>query len=215
MSAAALPEPIASPTRETLTREAIVSATRVLIETEGLDELSLRRVGAALGVTAPALYAYVKDKRDLLRGVAESAFADMISRFERIEGSDPLQRMRQSSRAYIDYAIEHPEMFKTMFLFPPDFAMSDPTGEGLPIATQAFELPLAAITAAIDQGIFGPIDPIMAALTLWTATHGCADVLLLGFALDDAGREALITNVLDTVIAGLVATASAPPTPAP
>jgi len=189
--------------RETLTRAAIIAATRRLVVDDGLEAVSLRRVGAALGVTAPALYAYVKDKRDLMRGVAELEFARLIVQFLAIDDPDPLQRIRRFSRVYIDYGLENPELFKTIFLFPPDLSLTEPTGEELPLATRAFELPLTAISDAVEAGLFKPVDPLMAGLTLWTATHGCATVLLLGFELDAAGREALITSVLDTVIAGL------------
>ncbi len=189
--------------RETLTRAAVIDATRALIVADGLDAVSLRRVGAALGVTAPALYAYVKDKRDLMRGVAETEFTNLIAQFLAIDDADPLVRIRRFSRVYIDYGLENPELFKTIFLFPPDLSLGEPTGEELPLATQAFELPLAAINDAVEAGLFKPVDPLMAGLTLWTATHGCATVLLMGFELDPSGREALITNVLDTVIAGL------------
>ena len=44
----------------------------------GLEAVSLRRVGANLGVTAPALYAYVTDKSDLLRSVAEVEFDHLM-----------------------------------------------------------------------------------------------------------------------------------------
>lgn len=189
--------------RETLTRSAIIVATRELIVADGLEAVSLRRVGAALGVTAPALYAYVKDKRDLMRGVAEVELAGLIAQFVAIDDPDPIDRIRRFSHVYIDYGLENPELFKTIFLFPPDLSLSEPTGEELPIATQAFELPMTAIADAVDAGLFKPVDPLMAGLTLWTATHGCATVLLLGFDMDPAGREALITSVLDTVIAGL------------
>ena len=195
----------AAPARETLTRDAVIAATRALIVQEGLDAVSLRRVGAALGVTAPALYAYVTDKRDLMRGVAELEFDHLIARFESITDPDPVARIRQSSRAYIDYALERPELFKTMFLFPPDLSVTATTGDELPSATRAFELSLTAVREAIERGVFRPVDPVMAGLTMWTATHGCATVLLLGFALDDTSREALITSVIDTVIAGLTA----------
>ena len=191
--------------RETLTREAVVAATRTLILDESLAAVSLRRVGAALGVTAPALYAYVTDKRDLLRGVAEYEFGELIKRFESIDDPDPLVRMRRFSRAYIDHALENPELFKTMFLFPPDLEFGGTTGEELALATRSFEVGLVAINEAIEQGLIRNIDPVMAGLTLWTATHGCADVLLMGFELDEASREELITHVLDTVIAGLQA----------
>src|SRR5690242_2498232 len=180
-------------TREALTREAIVATTRTLIETEGLDAVSLRRVGAALGVTAPALYAHVADKRDLLRSVAASAFAVLIQSFEAIDDPDPVERVRGFSRAYIDFAAQNPELFKTMFLFPPDLALWTPTGEELPMATLAFRVPLTALTEAMDAGTFRRMDPDLAGLVMWTAAHGCAEVLRMGFALDDSSRESLIS----------------------
>jgi AcrR family transcriptional regulator len=137
--------------------------------------------------------------------VAELELRDLIARFERIDDPDPLERIREFSRVYIAYALDHRELFKTIFLFPPDLDIGAPTGQELPMATSAFEMPLQAITDAIESGVFRPADPVMAGLTLWTATHGCADVLLLGFEFDETGREALITSVLDTVIAGLSA----------
>jgi AcrR family transcriptional regulator len=190
-------------TREALTREAIVATTRTLIETEGLDAVSLRRVGAALGVTAPALYAHVDDKRDLLRSVAAAAFAVLIESFEAIDDPDPVERVRRFSRAYIDFAADNPELFKTMFLFPPDLALGSPTGEELPMATRAFRVPLTALTEAMEAGIFRPMDPDLAGMTMWTVAHGCAEVLAMGFALDDAGRDAFVSSVIETVIAGL------------
>lgn len=190
-------------TREALTREAIVAATRDLIETEGLDAVSLRRVGAALGVTAPALYAHVADKRDLLRSVAAVAFTLLIETFETIDDHDPVERVRRFTRAYIDFAATNPELFRTMFLFPPDLAFGSPTGEELPMATQAFQVPLNALTEAMDAGTFRSMDPDLAGLTMWTVAHGCAEVLAMGFALDDDGREALISAVVETVIDGL------------
>jgi AcrR family transcriptional regulator len=191
--------------RETLTRDAVAAAARALIVDDGLEAVSLRRVAGALGVTAPALYAYVTDKRDLLRGVAELELVRLMGRFEPIDDPDPQQRIRRFSRAYIDYALENRELFKTIFLFPPDLDIGAPTGQELPMATMAFGMPLRAITDAIESGAFKPADPVMAGLTLWAATHGVAAVLLLGFEFDEAGREALITNVIDTVIAGLSA----------
>ena len=189
--------------RGVLTREAIVATTRTLIETEGLDAVSLRRVGAALGVTAPALYAHVEDKRDLLRAVAASALALLIQNFEAIDDPDPVDRVRRFSRVYIDFASTNPELFKTVFLFPPDLAITTPTGEELPMATLAFRVPLSALTEGMDQGIFKRMDPDLAGLTMWTVAHGCAEVLAMGFTLDDASRESLISTVIDTMIDGL------------
>jgi AcrR family transcriptional regulator len=186
-----------------LTRSAIVGAARSLIATEGLDAVSLRRLAAVLGVTAPALYAHVQDKRDLLRAVAELEFAELIADFGAIDVADHVARLRRLSRIYIERALAEPELFRTMFLFPPDIDLSAATGQELPMATASFRVALDSVTAAIDAGELRPADPLVAALTLWTATHGVADVLLLGFPFDDATRDLVIDSVIDTVLQGL------------
>jgi AcrR family transcriptional regulator len=186
-----------------LTRARIVQTARSMIETEGLTALSLRRVAAALGVTAPALYAYVDDKRDLLRGVAEHELEEMMRRFAEIDEPDPLERLRRECHAYVDYAVENPELFRTMFVFPPEMAVTEVTGDELPAATKAFQTSLGTTTAAVDAGRLGSSDPLDATLTLWAAMHGVAEVLLLGVGFDATTRANLVDGVIDTVIAGL------------
>ena len=186
-----------------LTRDAIVAATRELIAHEGLDAVALRRVGAALGVTAPALYAHVTDKRDLLRAVAEHEFAELLAAFDTVTEQDPLARLRALARVYVDRALAGPELFRTMFLFPPELDLTGSTGEELPLATQAFTYAAAPIEEAVAAGLLRADDPALITFVSWTAMHGLATVLNLGFALDDATRELLIDSVLDTVLAGL------------
>src|SRR5512147_1959624 len=110
---------MAPPRRDTLSRESIVRATRVMLRTTDLDDLSLRKLAGTLGVTAPALYAHVEDKEDLLRAVAESGFADLVARFDRVDGDDPVDRLRGYGRAYVAQALADPEVFRVMFLYRP------------------------------------------------------------------------------------------------
>jgi len=190
--------------RETLNRASVIDAARRQIIDHGADAVSLRRVASSLGVTAPALYAYVESKSDLLRAVVEHELDRLIQRFDTVDEPDPIQRMRQLARAYLDYAVENPELFKTIFLFPPELTITEATGDELPLATKAINYAAEAVTDAIAQGAFrNDLDPLLLTFTAWTATHGLADVLLLGFAFDDATTETLIDLVLDTVIAGL------------
>jgi AcrR family transcriptional regulator len=189
--------------RVTLTREAVVAAGREQIRAKGLDALSLRQVGAALGVTAPALYAYVKGKRDLLRAVAEDEFRRLLDRFGEVSETRPLERMRQLSTVYVTYAIENPELFKTMFLFPPELSIGEATGQELPMATHAFSYAIDAVREGMATGELADGDPTLVTFVSWTAAHGLADVLNLGFAFDDATRDLLIRTTIDTIIDGL------------
>ena len=65
------------PTRGTLSREAIVQAAVRLIERDGADAVSMRRVAAELGVGTMSLYNHVPNKAALLDGVAEYIMTDM------------------------------------------------------------------------------------------------------------------------------------------
>lgn len=189
---------------DALTRAAIVAATRDLIRSDGLEAVSLRRVATTLGVTAPALYAYVRDKRDLLRAVAEEEFTALIDRFATVEAHDPLERTRGYCRAYIEHAVENPELFKVMFVFQPRVGLGEPVGDDLPSATQAFSLPADSLLEAIEAGRIREQDPLVATLTTWIAMHGAAEVLLMGFHLDDAFRERLIDATIEMVIQGII-----------
>ena len=57
--------------RKPLSREAILDAAIELLDHHGLDQLSMRRLGAALGVEAMSLYHHLPNKAALLDGIHE------------------------------------------------------------------------------------------------------------------------------------------------
>jgi TetR/AcrR family transcriptional regulator, tetracycline repressor protein len=57
--------------RSTLTRESIVDACLLLVEVEGEDRLTLRRLGDALGADPTAIYRHFRDKDELMRAIAD------------------------------------------------------------------------------------------------------------------------------------------------
>jgi TetR/AcrR family transcriptional regulator, tetracycline repressor protein len=63
-----LPEPLR------LSRDLIIDEAIRLLSEEGLDGVSLRRLGARLGVRAPSLYWHVPDKNALLAAMMERIF---------------------------------------------------------------------------------------------------------------------------------------------
>jgi TetR/AcrR family tetracycline transcriptional repressor len=63
--------------RVVLDRERLVHVALELLDEVGLDELSMRRLAERLGVTAAALYWYVRDKNELLGLLADAISAEM------------------------------------------------------------------------------------------------------------------------------------------
>jgi len=95
--------------RQPLTRTLILETGIEIADAEGIDAVTMRRVGAALGVQAMSLYNHVASKRDLLDGMA----AHLIASLGR-SGSPSLHWKdvsRQVSQAYRRLGLDHPALF--------------------------------------------------------------------------------------------------------
>ena len=169
-----------------------------------------RRAGCGLaaarwtggGRDRPALYAHVKDKEDLLRAVAATQYGELVERLTVIEELDPIDRVRASCHVYVDLALDEPELFRTMFLFPPAVDQVDPLGVEFDAATEAFGLSAAAATAAVNDGILVG-DPVTISFAFWTASHGLASVLQMGLQLSEEQQADLTDTVIDGLLKGL------------
>jgi TetR/AcrR family tetracycline transcriptional repressor len=98
-----------APARAPLSRERVVEAAFTVLDQQGLDGLSMRRVAAELGVAVSALYAHVSSKDDLL----ELMYTRLFAGFEKPEPDperwreqvgDYARSWRQCLRAHRDMA---------------------------------------------------------------------------------------------------------------
>jgi AcrR family transcriptional regulator len=62
---------MARPRQTLLTRQRIVDAASALVDAEGLEALSMRRLATELGVQGPSLYNHFPTKADILDAVAD------------------------------------------------------------------------------------------------------------------------------------------------
>ena len=119
------PAAAAELTRPTgLDRDRILQAAIDFIDEHGLAALTMRRLGAALGVEAMALYRYVPGREDLLDGVVERVVetlfddddGDDISVLEPSGWQDYLMRLAHGMRRI---ALAHPAVFPLVASRPP------------------------------------------------------------------------------------------------
>lgn len=105
-----------------LSRTRITEAALVLIDAEGLDALSMRKLGASLGVEAMSLYNHVRNKDDLLGALSDDLFAQILARYEAAvaPGDSWQDRARAIAHAYWDIAHAHPNAFPLVSTKPAD-----------------------------------------------------------------------------------------------
>jgi AcrR family transcriptional regulator len=63
-------------------QERIIETAAQLIEAEGVEQLSLARLAAALGIKAPSLYRYVASKDALIQAVLGRTFEQLLAAYE-------------------------------------------------------------------------------------------------------------------------------------
>ncbi len=63
--------------RTRLTRARVLAAAVALADADGIQSLTMRRLGAALGVEAMSLYHHVANKDDVLDGMVDTVFAEI------------------------------------------------------------------------------------------------------------------------------------------
>jgi AcrR family transcriptional regulator len=66
--------------RATLTRQRVLEAAVELADRDGIESVSMRRLGQVLGVEAMSLYTHVRSKDDLLDGMAEVVMNEIPAR---------------------------------------------------------------------------------------------------------------------------------------
>ncbi|WP_067683495.1 TetR/AcrR family transcriptional regulator [Nocardia miyunensis] len=87
-------------------REDVVIKALDIIDKDGLEALSLRRLGTELGVTGAALYHHFADKEEILRGVVESVLAREV--LPRIPGGTWEEYVLESVLRYRAALLAHP-----------------------------------------------------------------------------------------------------------
>ena len=96
--------------RERLTRERVVEAALAIMDSEGLQAVTMRRVAREVGVEAMSLYNHVRDKDDLLQGVCDRIMSGF--EFPDSSGKDWSARCRDGARAWRRLLQAHPDVMR-------------------------------------------------------------------------------------------------------
>src|SRR4249920_4021059 len=98
-------------------RRGLLDEALATIRAEGVDGLTLREIGARLGVSRTALYRHFADKRALLAAVATEGFRtlrlQLVAAWE--EGGRGRAAFESMGVAYVRFAVGNPSYYRVMF----------------------------------------------------------------------------------------------------
>jgi AcrR family transcriptional regulator len=92
------PKGRAAARRSPLSRERVLKAAMKVADKDGLESLSMRRLGQELGVEAMSLYNHVRDKDDLLDGMVDLVFTEIELPPQGVEWRTAMRRRAMAAR---------------------------------------------------------------------------------------------------------------------
>jgi AcrR family transcriptional regulator len=97
--------------RTQLTRERVVAAAIELADRDGIESISMRRLAQGLGVEAMSLYTHVRNKEDLLDGMADAVISKIPTSVDGVDWKTSLRQMVLAARSVV---LRHPWAPRTM-----------------------------------------------------------------------------------------------------
>lgn len=147
--------------RELLSQRGIQEVALRLIDEDGLEALTMRKLGGALGVDPMALYRHFENKEALLDGVTELLWA-RVER-ESHDGGDWKDQLRSIARSLRELAHAHPNAYSLVMTRQviPEAALSLSEAKLKALTAAGFEQDLAAraVRTLVSYGIgYGAVE---------------------------------------------------------
>ena len=184
-------------------RRALLDEALATIKAEGVDRLTLREIGARLGVSRTALYRHFADKRALLAGVATEGFRalrqQLVSAWE--EGGRGREAFEAMGVVYVRFAVTNPAHYRVMFGGFVDPQACDP--ELAAEAAGAFQALVDALSSLQRDALVRGEDVVTMARFVWAVVHGVAMLGIDGQLREPGGVEVLTPYAIERLRTGI------------
>lgn len=102
--------------RNLATRREILDAAWELVRGQGLAALSMRELGAHVGMRAQSLYVYFPSKHAIYDAMFREANLDLLSRIQAVPSDgEPVEVLRRLTREFLDFCVEDPVRYQLLF----------------------------------------------------------------------------------------------------
>ena len=186
-------------------RRALLDEALATIKTEGVHGLTLREIGARLGVSRTALYRHFADKGALLNAVATEGFRSLREELVRAweKGGRDEKGFRAMGFAYVRFAGANPAHYRVMFgsSVDPRVAESELVSE----AHGAFQALVDALASMQRDGLVRKDDTQLMATYVWSLVHGMAMLAIDGKLHGPDAVERLMPLAFDRLSTGISA----------
>ncbi len=158
----------------------ILETALELFTTEGFESMTLRRIAERIEYSAATIYLYFKDKDDIFFALLRQGFDMLLDRQNAVQSIvDPRERLHAHGRAYVDFALEQPQLYEIMFVIHGPLKAMERDGD-FASAGQSYELLRRNVFECMDAGAFQGENTEVVSFTLWSLVHGIGSLAISG-----------------------------------
>lgn len=195
-------------TKRSSIRGTILDAAKGIVEEEGFEGLSIRKVAKEVGYTPGSIYQYFDNKEGLLRALIQSGYQAIMA--STMKPLDPGLSIREAIiarfKAYTKAALRSPEYYKAVMLSEDPMVQSmthvlSATHEEPP---KGLKMLISLLEKGVEEGVFKPVDTRNTAQVLWTANFGLTLRLIIEKPdMDEKTIKTLVDTELKLFLDGL------------
>ncbi len=182
-------------------RKKILETAKDLLLKEGWQQLSIRNIASAIEYSPATIYLYFEGKDEIVYQLMEMGFSRMSEFFEPVlNETHPVERIRKSGTAFIDFALSNPEWFELLFNMPEHVCNVDKYMEDSNPGFRVFEGLLQTCQEAIDKGYTHIEDANVLATLSWSMVQGLVSLIRSGHLdhLLEVEEQVLIDDTVET-----------------
>ena len=182
-------------------RQCILDAATELLEEEGPEALSIRRIAKRVGVSHMALYTYFENRGALLTALKERHLGHMRTRraglLQKAETGDALTTLRDSLAFYIHFAHTRPRLYQVAWVQPFKGGLFREPPQNL---ERNLKHLAGLIELCIERGQCVDRDSCVAAATAFCIVNGPQILYHNGRLSDETLRDQVEAEVLDVAM---------------
>ncbi len=156
-----------------------LDAARRLIAQRGYRDVSMRDIAADVGCSVSSLYFHFTNRDALIHTLIDEGFDRWYAELLELGGGypEPMQRLEQIARTYVEFGLANPELYEIMFLFHPR-SMERLPRELFRRIRRSLDFTADTIRCCVGADRLSVEDSRPLAAAIWATLHGVVSTLL-------------------------------------
>jgi len=181
-------------------KASILQAAWQLVEKEGWQSLSIRKIADAIEYSAPVIYDHFANKEAIMLEFTRRGFQQLNEQLIKAKEkfTNPEQQIEAIAYAYWKFAFAHKEYYQLMF------GLGMPgceTVKQIPEMASFTEIVLAPVRDMLAKSRNTNADPFLKLHTFWSTLHGLISINMLG---KNDSRDELNAMILKDFLIGFI-----------